>query len=302
VLRQTISDFVRKQMDEKRSDDDLPILDDYFNFLLDVQNRIEKGEYMMGTIKVEKRLLDIYEFRTALKAYSLQGEFSYLMNDKHPADIFRSRFTVFEVDKLSQIKDRTLYSLVILAIFNSFDRKRRELSGKKIMVVEEAWKAIDNATSAGYIKDLWKTARKFHCSATLVTQSIGDILGSDIIKDAILANSDIRLLLDQKNQGTQLTDTSARGKDTDIVTLLGLTEKEVALLLSVNRDRDPRYNYREFFLKFLNGKSDVYAMEVSPEEAICYDSDKDRKRPFIELAKEKGSYVEAIKKLVASRQ
>lgn len=295
VLKQTVTDFVRKALAEGKDEEHLPLLDDYYTYLGGVWMQISKGRYKVGEDVVGPDIFDLKRFRLSLKAYSKGGEFGYFMNDPHPADVFSSRWTVFEVDKLSQVEDGKFYSLVILAIMNAFDRKMRELPGVKVMVIEEAWKAIANETMAPYLRGLWKTARKFSTSAVVVTQEVTDITSSEVIKDAILANSDTRVLLDQRNNRGILTDESTRGRENDLRTVLGLTPKDVSLLLSLNRDNDPEYNYREVFVKYVYGPSNVYATEVSPEEAACYESNKQKKARLLSLAKEKGSFIEAVK-------
>lgn len=295
VLKQTVTDFVKKSLAEGKDEEHLPLLDDYYSYLGGVWLQISKGQYKVGEDTVGPEIFDLKRFRLTLKAYSKGGEFGYFMNDPHPADVFSSRWTVFEVDKLSQVEDGKFYSLVILAIMNAFDRKMRELPGVKVMVIEEAWKAIANETMAPYLKGLWKTARKFSTSAVVVTQEVTDITSSEVIKDAILANSDTRVLLDQRNNRGVLTDESTRGRDNDLRTVLGLTPKDVSLLLSLNRNNDTEYNYREVFIKYVNGPSNVYATEVSPEEAACYESNKEKKKRLLSLAKEKGSFIEAVK-------
>lgn len=300
VLKQTLTDFVKKALNDGKDEEHLPLLDDYYNYLGGVWLQISKGKYKVGEDTVGEDIFDLKRFRLNLKAYSKGGEFAYFMNNPHPADIFSSRWTVFEVDKLSQVEDAKFYSLVILAIMNAFDRKMRELPGVKVMVIEEAWKAIANETMAPYLKGLWKTARKFSTSAVVVTQEVADITSSAVIKDAILANSDTRVLLDQSNNRGILTDESTRGRDNDLRTVLGLTPKDVSLLLSVNRDNNPEYLYREVFIKYVNGPSCVYATEVSPEEAACYESNKQKKARLMELAKEKGSFIEAVRLLTGS--
>ena len=49
---------------------------------------------------------------------------------------------------------------------------------------------------AEYIKVMYKTARKFWASVGVVTQEIQDIIGSEIVKEAIINNSDVVMLLD----------------------------------------------------------------------------------------------------------
>lgn len=288
ILRQMVTDFI----DGGGWEGDLPVFNDFYLFLRDgVTPAIEAGNYSCNGIRVGSARFDIVSFTLALQAYSISGTFSFLLNDPHPADLFSSRFTVFEVDTLSQVNDRKFYSLCILCIMNAFDLKMRRSPDFKIMVIEEAWKAIANETMAPYLSGLWKTARKFRTSAMVVTQQVSDILSSEVIRDTILQNSSIRMLLDQSNN---------RGCFSSIEELLGLTEKDRNLVFSINRGIVPGRRYKEVFIKLGDKKSGVYAVEVSPQEALAYESDKVKKRPFIDLAHRIG-FVSAAERMTETR-
>ena len=182
---------------------------------------------------------------------------------------------------------------------HAFDTKMRTLPGRKVLFVDEAWKAIANKTMAPYLRALWKTARKFSTSAMVITQEIADITSSDVIKDTILANSDIKMLLDQRNNMNILLDEEGRDDENDIRKLMGLTPKDIALILSMNQANNPKVPYyKEVFIKYITGPSTVLAVEVSQEEALCYESKFEKKEPLLKLAKKIGSYKAAIEELV----
>ena len=287
ILRQTVTDFVRGMLRSGRKG--LPVFDDYYRFLREaVAPAIRQGTYMMGDEPVDERRFDIGAFRIALQPYSADGVFAFLLNDRNPKDLFASRFTVFEVDRLSQVDDENFYSLCVLCILNAFDVKMRSSDAFKLMVIEEAWKAIANETMAPYLRGLWKTARKFQTSAMVVTQQVSDIISSEVVSDAILKNSDVKIILDQSGNQNSLDDLSA---------LLGLTAMDRNLILSLNRSLNPSYRYREVFIKWLN-RSGVYATEVSREEALAFESDKVRKKPVYDLARRIGSIRDAIEEIV----
>lgn len=292
ILRQTIQDFIIKMnSDGIHSDENLPILDDYYRYLsTEVASKLREGIYDCGGVLVREDRFSITDFLLALKAYSADGEFGFLMNEKHPKDIFSSRFVVFEVDALSNIEDKKFYSLCILCIMNAFDHKMRSASGFKSIIIEEAWKAIANETMAPYLAGLWKTARKFSTSACVVTQEIEDIIKSEIIKTAILDNSDIKILLDQSNH------LNSFGK---LETILSLTPKDRNLILSMNRANNPNYRYKEVFISIGGKVKGVFATEVSPQEAMAFESEKEKKRPLLTLADETGSIVKAISQLTS---
>ena len=354
ILKQSIRDFVVAMLKAGKSSRDLPLFDDYYNFINDtlkpefderaqwaatkdenekkrlelehllddealrkskkvsattvreqlasIQARLTEKGYVVGTDRVGYEDFDLKNFHIALKAYSSTGEFNFFLNDPHPKDLVSSRWVFFELDRLSQVNDRIFYPLCVLMIMHSFDLKMRETDGRKILIIDEAWKAIANETMAPYLKALWKTARKFSTSAIVVTQEIADITSSTVIKDAILANSDIRILLDQSNNRNILLDEKARDDDNDIRKLLGLTPKDINLLLSMNKVPNPHSpKAKECFIKYVNGASMIMSVEVSPEEAIAYESKYEKKQRFLSLAKEYGSYIKAIQAIVKKR-
>lgn len=285
ILKQMVHDFILS----RNGNPELPIFDDLRCFLRDriAPKMRSKAGYVCGDITVTSERFDIKGFLLAMKDYAIGGAFEFLLNDRHPKDLFSSRFTVFEVDKLSCLNDPKFYSLCVLCIMNSFDAKMRGSEGFKVMVIEEAWKAISNETMAPYLAGLWKTARKFMTSAVVVTQQISDIMSSSVIRDSILQNSSVRILLDQSNNQNNFTQLSD---------LLGLTDRQRNLILSMNRNNNPAYRYREVFIALGEKRAGVYATEVSPQEALAFESNKVKKAPLLELSRQEGT-IEAIKQL-----
>ena len=277
ILRQMITDFI---VEWRNISSELPVFDDFYTFLQrEVSPQVASGSYSCCGIRVGEMRFDMTSFLLALQAYSRTGSFSFLLNEKEPDDLFASRFTVFEVDTLSQVNDKKFYSLCILCIMNAFDTKMRQSPDFKVMVIEEAWKAIANETMSPYLAGLFKTSRKFRTSAMVVTQQVSDILSSEIIRDTILQNSSVRMLLDQSNN---------RGCFSQIEELLGLTEKDRNLVFSINKGRARGRRYKEVFIKLGDSRSGVYAIETSPEEAVAFESDKVKKRPFKALSQDVG--------------
>lgn len=279
----------------------LPIFDDFYRFLiLEISPRIkpemnERGEivrlprnpYVIGDVAITPEKFDISGFLLSLHPYCLKGSYSFLLNDRHPKDLFASRFTVFEVLKLSD-SNPLFYSLCVLCIMNAFDQKMRHAGGFKRMVVDEAWKAIANETMAPYLKGLWKTARKYQTAAMVITQELDDIISSDVIKEAILMNSDIKILLNQAKNANRFDQLS---------TLLGLSEHQKNLILSMGHDHNPDYFYTDVYIG-MNNRYGVYAIEASRQQALAFESDKVKKGPLLERAKELGSIRAAINEKV----
>lgn len=264
-----------------------PIFDDFYQFVTLVLGPLIKDEnYRIDNSDITPAMFDIDGFGVALSKYKIGGEFGFLLNAEQEADLFNSRLTVFEVDKIKDNKD--LFPLWILCIMHSFEDKMRSLPCQKVMIIEEAWKAISVDTMANFIVWMWRTARKFRTSAVVVTQSIGDLLSSEIVKDAIIQNSAVKILLDQRKNANNFENS---------IQALGLKPMDVALVLSVGRSLNPNYRYKEAFIAIGERYSNVFGIEVSEEEALAYESDKTLKKPVFDLAAKKGSLIEAIREM-----
>jgi len=133
---------------------------------------------------------------------------------------------------------------------------------------------------------MWRTARKFRTSAIVVTQDINDLIGSDIVKGAIIQNSDVRILLDQRKNANNFQ---------NAVKVLGLSEMATNLVLSVNTDLQPGHRYKEGFFAIGESYCNVFAIEVSLEQALAFETDKTLKKPILDRAKECGSIIQAIR-------
>lgn len=289
VLFKIIEDFIGSLP----PDGDDPIFEDFLRYLRDEVRPLILGKrkgaasssYVVGGVEVTPELFDIRGMCVALAPYGEGGRFGFLLSRRRAEDLFTSRFVVFEVDALAET-DPTLYSLCTFCIIRAFERKMR--SGDpafRLLFIEEAWQAIALEGTADYLRTLWKTARKWHTSAVVVTQQLSDILSSPVVKDAIISNSPVKILLDQSSNAASFDTLSS---------LLGLSPVEKALVGSVGRGIPSGARYKEVFISLGGKRSGVYALEVSPEEALVYESDKVRKRPLLERARECGSIINAV--------
>ncbi|NOT73403.1 MAG: TraG family conjugative transposon ATPase [Cyclobacteriaceae bacterium] len=246
-----------------------PCFDTFYEFLRDEFVRILIED------KVKEKDFDVENFLYVLRPYYKGGEFDYLLNATENLDLLRERFIVFELDN---IKDHPiLFPVVTIIIMEVFISKMRKLKGiRKMILIEEAWKAIAKEGMAEYIKYLFKTVRKFYGEAIVVTQEVEDIISSPIVKQAIINNSDCKILLDQSKY---------QNKFDLIQQLLGLTEKEKALVLSINKSNDPKRKYKEVFISLGGMLSKVYATEVSLEEYLAYTTEESEKMKVQAYAK-----------------
>jgi len=217
--------------------------------------------------KVKEKDFDVDNFLYVLRPYYRGGEFDYLLNATENLNLLQERFIVFELDN---IKDHPiLFPVVTIIIMEVFINKMRKMKGiRKMILIEEAWKALMKEGFAEYIKYLFKTVRKFFGEAIVVTQEVEDIISSPIVKQAIINNSDCKILLDQSKY---------QNKFDQIQELLGLTEKEKALVLSVNKANDPARKYKEVFISLGGVLSKVYRTEVSLEEYLAYTTEETEK-------------------------
>jgi len=249
------------------------------------------GEYIsvLEENKVRDKYFDINSFLYVLKPYYRGGEFDYLLNATAQLDLLSERFIVFELDA---IKDHPiLFPAVTLIIMEVFISKMRKLKGiRKMILIEECWKAIAKEGMAEYIKYLFKTVRKFFGEAVVVTQEVEDIISSPVVKQAIINNADCKILLDQSKY---------QNKFDAIQELLGLTEKERSQILSMNRANDPTKKYKEVFISLGGQHSQVYRTEVSLEEYLAYTTEEKEKLEVSEYAHRYGSIQKGIAALAA---
>jgi len=261
--------------------DIFPCFDSFYDFL--------KGDFVpiLESDKVKEKDFDVNNFLYVLRPYYKGGEFDYLLNATENLELLKERFIVFELDN---IKDHPiLFPVVTIIIMEVFISKMRKLKGiRKMILIEEAWKAIAKEGMAEYIKYLFKTVRKFFGEAIVVTQEVEDIISSPVVKQAIINNSDCKILLDQSKY---------QNKFDQIQELLGLTEKEKALVLSVNKANDPSKKYKEVFISLGGMLSKVYRTEVSLEEYLAYTTEESEKVKMNAYAKKFGG---DIKKGIAA--
>jgi conjugation system TraG family ATPase len=260
-----------------------PCFDTFYEFLKDEFVGILKGD------NVKDKDFDVSNFLYVLRPYYQGGEFDYLLNAKENLDLLQQRFIVFELDN---IKDHPiLFPVVTIIIMEVFISKMRKLKGiRKMILIEEAWKAIAKEGMAEYIKYLFKTVRKFFGEAIVVTQEVEDIISSPVVKQAIINNSDCKILLDQSKY---------QNKFDLIQELLGLTEKEKALVLSINKANDPTKKYKEVFISLGGVLSKVYRTEVSPEEYLAYTTEEKEKVKVQAAALKFGSIEKGIASLTS---
>ncbi|BBE16312.1 conjugative transposon protein TraG [Aquipluma nitroreducens] len=245
--------------------------------------------YIPTLVKEQSIQFNSNEFFFILGKYYRGGEYDYLLNKQMDTDeFFRCPFIVFELDN---IKDHaTIFPVATLIIIDIFMQKMRRLKGvRKVLCIEEAWKAIATPQMASYIKYFYKTIRKFFGEAMVVTQEVDDVISSPVIRDAIINNADTRILLDMSK---------FRNKFQSISDTLGLSDFQKDQILSINKNLPSGRKLKEVFIG-LGSYSQVYALEVSKPEYYCYTSEQSEKEAILKKLQEgqDQSFVEILKSM-----
>ncbi|GAA6434763.1 TraG family conjugative transposon ATPase [Bacteroides intestinalis] len=266
----------------------IPNFNTFYEFMRDVY----RTELEERAIKVSREDFNLDNFLTTLRQYYRGGRFDFLLNSDKNIDLLGKRFIVFEIDAIKENKE--LFPVVTIIIMEAFINKMRRLKGiRKQIIVEEAWKALSSPSMSEYLKYLYKTVRKYFGEAIVVTQEVDDIISSPVVKEAIINNSDCKILLDQRKY---------MNKFDSIQNLLGLTDKERGQILSINMANNPSRLYKEVWIGLGGTQSAVYATEVSVEEYLTFSTEETEKMEVLALADELGDIELAIKQLAERKR
>ena len=283
-----LSNAVNLYLSKLRTDRSIvPSFDTFYEFVETDYRRLLEQK------RVREKDFDLENFLNVLEPYYKGGEYDYLLNSDKQLDLLDKRFIVFELDNISS--NRTLLPVVTLIITETFISKMRRLKGvRKMILIEECWKALTSANMSAYIRYLFKTVRKYFGEAVVVTQEVDDIISSPIVKESIINNADCKILLDQRKY---------LSKFDGIQRLLGLTDKERAQILSINLSNDPKRRYKEVWIGLGGVQSAVYATETSVEEYLTYTTEESEKMQVMELSGKLGGDIEAaIRQLARERE
>ena len=283
-----LSNAVNLFLENIRRDNSIrPSFNTFYEFIRDEYQDILREK------RTREKDFDVWGFLNVLEPYYRGGEYDFLLNSDKQLDLLNKRFIVFELDNIKD--NKVLFPIVTIIIMETFINKMRKLKGiRKMILLEEAWKAISKEGMAEYLRYLFKTVRKFFGEAVVVTQEVEDIISSSIVKGTIINNSDCKILLDQRKYVNKFDEIQA---------LLGLTDKERAQILSINMANNPSRKYKEVWVGLGGSQSAVYATEVSLEEYYCYTTEETEKLELMRLTEKLGGNIElAIKQLAGSKR
>ena len=143
-----LSNAVNLYLSKLRADRSIvPSFDTFYEFVETDYRRLLEQK------RVREKDFDLENFLNVLEPYYKGGEYDYLLNSDKQLDLLDKRFIVFELDNISS--NRTLLPVVTLIIMETFISKMRRLKGvRKMILIEECWKALTSANMSAYIRYL----------------------------------------------------------------------------------------------------------------------------------------------------
>ena len=283
-----LSNAVNLFLEKIRTDSTVvPSFNTFYEFMRDEYPKVLEQKH------VREKDFDLLNLLNVLEPFYKGGEYDYLLNSDKQLDLLSKRFIVFEMDNIAD--NKVLYPVITLIIMESFISKMRRLKGvRKMLLLEEAWRAISKAGMGTFVKYLYKTVRKYFGEVVCVTQEVDDIISSPIVKESIINNADCKILLDQRKY---------INKFDQIQNLLGLTDKERSQILSINLANAANRLYKEVWIGLGGTQSAVYATEVSAEEYLCYTTEETEKLELTRLTEKLDGNIElAIRQLAENKR
>lgn len=143
-----LSNAVNLYLAELRKDSELiPSFNTFYEFVGSDYRRLLRQK------NVREKDFDVDGFLNVLEPYYKGGEYDYLLNSDKQLDLLSKRLVIFELDNIKDHK--ILFPIVTLIIMETFINKMRRLQGvRKVILIEEAWKAIAKEGMAEYLKYL----------------------------------------------------------------------------------------------------------------------------------------------------
>ena len=282
AIAEVITSYYKMHFDQRRPANEL-------NFNSFYEYSIRELAVIMEKHSIE---FSLNNYKYLLRKFYQGGEYEAILNDDMDVSLLEEPFVVFEIDAIKE--HRVLFPITTLIIMDVFTQKMRLRPNRKALIIEEAWKAIASPTMAAYILYIWKTVRKFYGEAVVVTQELDDILHNAILKDAILANSDTRCLLDQSK---------FRENYGEIARLLSLTQVEQNKIFTINRldNREGRGRFKEVYIS-IGGEGEVYGVENSLYEYLIFTTERKEKEAVAVYNKYFGSIKGAVEQFVPDQQ
>lgn len=229
---------------------------------------------------------DLDQFWYVLSPYYKGGQFDYLLNGADENALAAHPFVIYELDN---IKDHPiLLPIITLMITNTYITKLLNPDGiLKILVIEEAWKAISSEFFATFLLWAFKTARKHFGSIGVVTQEIQDLLKSPIIQETIVNNTDIKIIMDIKKY---------EENPEYIFDLFKISKSNIPQIFSINKELPHSLNrgrYKETAI-IIGKQCKIYGIEVSRQAYALFTTEPSEVSQIKRIATDRGlSFKEA---------
>ncbi|PIB31447.1 TraG family conjugative transposon ATPase [Maribacter sp. 4G9] len=218
-----------------------------------------------GAKQIPKEQFDPNVFLFLLEKYYADGPRGKLLNKKDDriTSLSDEKVVYFKLGKL--IDNELLFPITALMIMEIFNKKMHDptkLSINKILAVDEAWKALVRPELVHYFNSQSRMARKLGGQPIFISQKVDDFISSEIIKNAIVVNSHIKVFLDMRDFAQSFDKIQA---------IMGLGEKQKQLILSINKNISKDKKFREVAFCWMD-KVKVYGVETSLEEKCIYET------------------------------
>lgn len=237
-------------------------------------------------IKQEESIpFDLDEFRYVLKKFYRGGEYGSILNEAADASLLTESFVVYEIDAL--MDNAVLLPIVTLIVMDVFIQKMRNRKHqRKVLVLEEAWRALMSPIMSNFLLYLNKTVRKFWGEVIEVTQELSDIISNPVVKDSIINNSDTVILLDQRK---------FKDNYSEIAKVLSISPTEQRKIFTINQldNKDGRSRFNEVYIR-RGSIGEVYGVEVAAAQYYVYTTEKPEKNAVQVYAAHYGSYPAAL--------
>nr|EHZ7765054.1 ATP-binding protein [Providencia rettgeri]EIJ7168196.1 ATP-binding protein [Providencia rettgeri] len=193
ILLNAVQDVWEGKAPSKRKGNQV-LIDDVHDYL--------KAEVDMGYFDPQSTVQNkMQEIIVALKKYTTKGLYGAYFNSDKPALNEQVRFTVLEMGGLQNKPDLLAAVMFSMMIFIQQRMYLTARSIKKLAVIDEGWKLLDNKSSfvADFIESGYRTARKYGGSYITISQGIDDFDGdgASTAAKAAWSNSSFKIILRQ---------------------------------------------------------------------------------------------------------
>lgn len=204
-------------------------------------------------------------FMFLLEKFYKGGPRENLLNNIDPrlSDLANVKVVYFKLHGL--IENEMLFPITSIMMMEIFNKKLNDESKRainKIMISDEAWGVLAKPELENYFNAQSRTARKMGGQPIFISQKVDDFTASEVIKNAIVVNSHIKVFLDMRDFIESFM---------DIQEMMGLTDKQKEKILSLNNDLPEDRKLREVAICWKD-KVKVYGVETSLEEKCIYET------------------------------